>query len=337
MHRATKTFRRRVLDGCAVAGCLLLCLAFPEIVLSQEEIQREKVLVRAENPDPKTLPTLHVFQRPRNYPKDMRSMTLVASTFPNAPDFTCDSWCYESALEFTGATATSGGRLELRHRVLRYPHVVLVTTVTPEPGAVEFVARPELDRDAVGEVPDGLLLPNLCWQLIRAPAFASKPDPYPDFAKRCFIFTARGRTFLDKTERRNLPSRPEYESMNNPVWAQMYTAVWGRFPEIFPRWSSNFPATVWSEANSPDRYTTPVIGTVSRDGKHLAALGNGSAETMLQAFHDCLHNNPEWLPSAAPPAQRAWRLKMYVMENDSEALLMRVARDFPTLSPRASR
>ncbi|HSB15868.1 MAG TPA: hypothetical protein VLE22_15530 [Bryobacteraceae bacterium] len=256
-------------------------------------------------------------------------MTLVASTFPNVPDFTCDSWCYEIPVDFTGTAAISGGRIELRHRVLRYPQVILVTTVTPEPGAVEFVVRPELDKGATGEVPAGLLLPNLCWQLIRAPAFASKPEAYPEFAKRCFIFTEKGRTFLGKTTRRNLPNRPEYESMNNPVWAQMYTAVWSRFPSVLPRWSVNFPTTVWSEANSPDRYTAPVIGTVSRDGKYLAALGNGSAETMLQAFHDCLHNNPEWLPPAAPPAQQSWRLKIYVMENDPEALLKRVAKDFP--------
>jgi len=84
----------------------------------------------------------------------------------------------------------------------------------------------------------------------------------------------------------------------------------------------------WAEY-STDRYTVPVIGTVSRDGKHLAALANGSADSLCNAWHDCLHNNPKWTPAEAPPAEQQWRLKVYVMPNDPEALLARVARDFP--------
>ena len=51
--------------------------------------------------------------------------------------------------------------------------------------------------------------------------------------------------------------------------------------------------------------------------------------TMCQAWHDCVHNNPRWLPTDAPPEKRVWRLKIYVMENDPEALRRRVAKDFP--------
>ncbi len=91
----------------ALAGAL----SGTAVVGSGQEMPREEVLVRATNPDPKTLPTLYVFQRPRNYPKDMRRMTLVASTFPNVPNFNCDSWCYEIPVEFTKAKAIDGGRI----------------------------------------------------------------------------------------------------------------------------------------------------------------------------------------------------------------------------------
>ena len=41
-----------------------------------------------------------------------------------------------------------------------------------------------------------------------------------------------------------------------------------------------------------------------------------SADSIAQVWHDCLHNNPEWLPENAPVSDRRWRLGIYVMEND---------------------
>ena len=142
--------------------------------------------------------------------------------------------------------------------------------------------------------------------------------------KRCFIFTEKGRTFLDQTTRRKLlyrdpPTSPD-APQNNPPWVQMYVGVWRAVPEVKAPFWANY---------SPDRYTIPVIGVVSRDGKHLAALANGAADQMGQAWHDCLHNNPPWEPADALPAERRWRLKVYVMPNDPDALLARVLRDFP--------
>jgi len=253
-------------------------------------------------------------------------LTLVWASFPDVPGFTCDWWCYESAFDFLDFQKLEGGRLELRHRVRSQPHVLIVTTATPEAGAVEFVARAIVDhqRDPDGKLPETLPAPNMCWQLVRAEGFRSKPDPYPEFVKRCFIFTDKGRTFLHQTTRLKLlyrdPPMPADDPRNNPPWVQMYVGVWQAVPEVRkPNWANY----------SPDRYTIPVIGTVSRDGKHLAALANGSAGMMAQAWHDCLHNNSQWLPADAPTAQRRWRLKTYLMPNDPETLLARVAGDFP--------
>ena len=55
---------------------------------------------------------------------------------------------------------------------------------------------------------------------------------------------------------------------------------------------------------------------------------------MCQAWHDCMHNNPMWLPTTSPPEKRVWRLRIYVMENDPDALLTRVVKDFPNAVPR---
>jgi hypothetical protein len=42
-----------------------------------------------------------------------------------------------------------------------------------------------------------------------------------------------------------------------------------------------------------------------------------------------MHNNPLWLPVNTPPTQQEWRVRIYAMENEPDALLARVARDFP--------
>jgi hypothetical protein len=47
---------------------------------------------------------------------------------------------------------------------------------------------------------------------------------------------------------------------------------------------------------STDRYTVPIIGVVSRDGKYLAALANDSATSMAQAWHDAIQHVLHLLP-----------------------------------------
>lgn len=277
------------------------------------------LLVTAKNHKPKILPTLSVWQIPSTNPQE-GILHFVSGRFPNLPDFACDSWCYESALDFLGAEALSGGRVELRHRVREHPNVIIVTTVTPEPEAMEFIARPEIDKAQGGELPPDLLVPNLCWQLKRAPDFASKPDPYPDFVKRCFIFTDKGMTFLDHTTRNKIPVRAADDMRNNPPWVQMYVGTWQTVPHSGPK--------AWSDY-SPDQYTIPVMGAISRDGKYLAAIASESPDALTQAWHDCMHNNPHWSSSPEKETKRIWRVKIYAMPNDPQALLARVKKDFP--------
>jgi hypothetical protein len=264
---------------------------------------------------PEGCPTIRVVQEKlwgQYYP-------MVSTDFPNVPGFTCDSWCYEAEVEFLGARPLTEGAVEMRHRVKNQPGVLVVTTISPEPGAVTVEARMAVETDATvfPAAPVGL---NLCWQLRHAPAFASAPEPYPEFVKRCFIFTPEGRKFLRDLSRNPIPVQPPDHEYNNPPWVQMYAGTWQPIP---PRAEKG-----WADFSN-DRYTTTVIGTVSRDGKHLAAIANDSALNMSQAWHDCMHNNPQWLPADAPVADQRWRLKIYAMENDTDALLKRVGADFP--------
>ncbi len=270
--------------------------------------------VSAANPEPARLPTLGFWQRDK--------LTLVSASFPNVPDFNCDAWCYESSLDFISASPLEGGSMELRHRLREHPAVIYVTMVTPQAQAVEFNVQAVLDTRAfpAGKMPDNLPAPNLCWQLQRAPLFCSRPDPFPEFVKRCFLFTEKGRVFLDQTNRRRIPCRKPDDPYNNPPWVQMYMAAGQTIPTV--------NESSWSDY-STDQYVVPVVGTVSKDNKYLAAIANNSATTMAQAWHDCMHNNPNWIPVGAPRDQQQWRLKIYVMENNPDALLARVKADFP--------
>ncbi len=255
------------------------------------------------------------------------SGTFIWVHVPEIPGSVLDLWCYEHN-SILSRRSLEGGALELRHRSTENPNVLVLTTVTPEPGAVELVARVEVDqeRDPGGKLPDKMPELNLCVQPRRVyteGGFSNFPDPFPEFISRCFIFTDKGRTFLADTVRRPLPriaDQPK-DPRNNPPWLQVYGPVWEPVSE---------PSTgnTWYN-RSPDRFTIPILGVVTRDRKHLAALANDTSDSVCQAWAPCLHNNPNWTPKDAPPAQRRWRTKLYIMPNDPELLLKRVAEDMP--------
>ncbi len=253
---------------------------------------------------------------------------LVQLTFftEQGQEVTFEAWCYESTLALEGEPRRNRqGALVLWHRNRREPSMLIQTTVTPAPGRVAFVARAVVDRrrKPQGELGPGLPYLNLCFQQRRARGFRSSPDPYPRFVQRCFIFTRRGRTFLLDTRRRKIPGKPDDHPHNNPPWVQIYTPIWHR-PVNKPHWAGY----------SPDQYVAPVIGTVSRDGKYLVALANqghcAPDDGLCNAWHDCLHANPSWTPlDASRSEDKRWRLHVYFMRNDPDALLKRVYRDFP--------
>ena len=99
----------KIISGILKTSILIILsiVSLPYTSFAQTE-QEENVIVTASNPDKEILPTLGVWQRD--------DQILVSADFPNIPDFICDSWCYESALDFVSAGSPDGGRIELRHR-----------------------------------------------------------------------------------------------------------------------------------------------------------------------------------------------------------------------------
>jgi hypothetical protein len=286
-----------------VCGCSLAAAAEREVA--------EPVV--AEDPDPDRLPSLSVHKVEWT---PGRTMTMVRIKAPSIPDFECDVWCYESAIEPGEAEAGAHGSVTLRQHTTRENGHVIVTRVVPEEGAVSF----EVSAEVAGEA-DVRNLPgvNPCWQLRRAAGFSSAGAPYPEFVARCFLFTDDGCVTMDKTERFPDTRRPADDERNNPPWVQVYIPVWRPHP--------GQPEAFWG--NSTDRYLYPLLGCLSRDGKHLVAMGTDSNRSMGEGWHDCLHVNPTWGPFDPDTGRVACRFKLYLMENDPEALLKRFAADLP--------
>lgn len=162
------------------------------------EVKKTKVI--------KSRPKLSFRKEPH---KDHEFLTFVSANFSDVPGCTCEMWCYESELDFIDFRKLGEGKLELRHRVRNQPHVFIVTTAIPQPGAIELVAGLVLDphQNSKASLPNQIPGLNMCFQLRKAEGFCSQPDPYPDFVKRCFIFTDKGRTFLHNTNRRKILHR----------------------------------------------------------------------------------------------------------------------------------
>ena len=301
---------------------LLSALVFSLLAAGNSAADDRQILTAKSNPKPEALPTLGVWQE--HVKKKNQYYTNLSVRFPNVPDFTCDLWCFESpGIEFQSARELKEGRVELRHSWEGHDQEI-VTTATPYRGSVEIVSRLAPARnDAAGEPSEYPPL-NICWQLRRAPEFASEPDPYPEFVRRCFIFTDRGQTFLLDTVRRPIPVKPITHKRNNPPWVQMYA------PHAAPAELRSGPSG-WADYSS-DRFTVPVIGAISRDRKYLTAMASGSQAMVCQAWHDCMHNNARWLP-AADGSGKEWRVRIYAMENDPAALLAQFHSDFPTVQP----
>jgi hypothetical protein len=211
------------------------------------------------------------------------------------------------------------------HRTLLH-----VTTITGEPGAVDVLARLELDltTDARAlKLPEKIGIPNMCVGFAKGtnfvgggslPGNSESPENYANWISRCFIFTDKGLTFLDKTNRPKTNEVPENDIRNTPgAWSMHYIGVWQK------------PGPQWWPNTSADRYVIPVVGAVSNDRKYLTALVSATSTYVAQAWHTCLHQAPQWEPADAPLLKRTWRTRLYAMENNPEALLERVKKDFP--------
>jgi len=236
------------------------------------------------------------------------------------------AWCYEnSTLKLPGHKLLKGGIMQLRHECVR-TNMTLVTLAVPKSGLVEFYSWLEPDGRTVQS--SGRARPrgfgNMCFQVRRAPDFAEedKQKNYPEFVKRCFIFTKEGCTFLHNTARTPLVTRK-----NDPIRSHAHNTPFCWVQRYSPR---PMPEDVRLRSHwSTDLFTKPVIGIVSKDGKYLVALAKKRSDRMSQMWHHCLHN-ADWHGIAVddPRTDRVYRRNIYFMKNDPDALLQRVESDF---------
>jgi hypothetical protein len=289
---------------------------------------------------------IHLRWRIRNTELDgvVKAVNSNSSVFPTlsfreSPPMVCAEfegiqghvglWCYESPVELVSAVADKKDQLVLRHKIRKHPNVLLVTTVKAEPEAIELVVRPQLISKDKKPMPEAWEPLNMCFTMINSPDFANLiGEPYQKFADRCFVFTEKDMTFLNRTARNPLQMYEPNHPCNNPPWTQSYFV--GEKAEK-PGWKNN-----GSQGVSNDLASVPLLGVVSRDGKHLAAVANDTAEVIHQAWLDCMHANPAWRPAGAIFEKQTCRVKVYVMKNDPQALLKRFAKDFPKAMGTAS-
>jgi len=312
---------------CIIALALFILPVLPCYAAALPTMHDKGVIAVSINPDPDVYPSLNAWLH-------SRKVAFITGTFPEVPGLIFDVCAYEAGggsiiPDLIGVSVPGDNTIVTRHSIRENPGLIHVTTFTAEPGAVDVVAHLELDPEIDPDkavLPKEVGYPNMCWALQRSTNFVGGGDPinpetvenYPDWISRCFLFTDKKVSFLDKLDRPKTNEVPEDDFRNMPGgWSMHYIGVWQK------------PGPQWWPNTSADRYNLPLVGAVSRDGKYLTALVCKSSTYVAQAWHTCLHHGQQWEPADAPLLERTWRMKLYAMENNPDALLVRVKKDFP--------
>jgi len=129
-----------------------------------------------------------------------------------------------------------------------------------------------------------------------------------EYFRKCFIFTDRGLTRLNETNR---TEEAIYRG------GQVYVPAGINRNDVNPR------------PLSPDVPANKLIGCFSADGKALLATAWTDVQELFQGVIVCIHADPR--VGGLGPAQRKkiWG-KLYIIPNDTDELLRRYRRDFET-------
>ena len=128
-----------------------------------------------------------------------------------------------------------------------------------------------------------------------------------NYISRSFIFTQRGLTTLDKTQRRQ-------EALYRG--GQVYVPEGISLSNVNPR------------PICQDQPVNGLIGCFSADGKQLLATASSSTHELFEGVFVCLHSDPH-VGGLAPGETKEIRAKIYMMKNDPQELLLRYRQDFP--------
>jgi hypothetical protein len=129
-----------------------------------------------------------------------------------------------------------------------------------------------------------------------------------NYTARSFIFTERGLTTLDKTDR-----RPETEARYHG--GQVYVPKGINTNDVNPR------------PLSRDYPTNGLIGCFSADGKYLLAVASDNTHELFEGVYVCLHSDPH-VGGLKPGRWLTGGSRIYFMSNDIPALLKRYQTDF---------
>ena len=241
--------------------------------------------------------------------------TYVTIRYDAIPGLVLNIWCYELGPGEPISHEQQGKAVVLAHKL---GEAKLLSRFEPCPDGVDIgvkVTAP--DAKAVRAVRSL----NPCCLFQNSPAFKGTEDYVGDFVARCFVFLDGGMTSLKDTKRlpSTLPGGDPRAKLPQP-WIQEYIPAWRKHPgsggEI--------------RATSTDRPVYPIIGVISCDGKHLAAIAWPDTKGLGQVWHHCFHPRPDLNASFNPATGEIYsRGKIYLMENDKQRLLERFKHDFP--------
>jgi|ERR1043166_4656929 hypothetical protein len=127
-----------------------------------------------------------------------------------------------------------------------------------------------------------------------------------DYIGRSFIFTERGLTTMDQTRRRE-------EALYRG--GQVYVPANINLEDVNPR------------PISPEQPSNGLIGCFSFDDQWLLATAWDHTHELFQGVYVCLHSDPH-IGGLAPGQTKKVRGKLYLLKNDTAALLQRYRRDF---------
>jgi len=127
-----------------------------------------------------------------------------------------------------------------------------------------------------------------------------------DYISRCFIFTKKGLTTLDKTNRTH---NGYYKG------GQTYVPRGINPNDVNPRPISN------------DQPINGLIGCFSDDNKYLMATAWDHYQELFQGIFVCIHSDPR-VGGLQPGEVKKLKGKIYVIENNPATLLARYKQDF---------
>jgi len=238
--------------------------------------------------------------------KDM--LSVISSEIPGGR---IDTWYLEACCR-SGSTRREWGLTTIPHTTEKLPgstdrRVLLRTrveggielhhTITAGEGVVDF------DVEAVNRGPEHV---DIVWvqPCTRVGAFTGGDQE--SYIARSFIFLDGRQTFLTETRR-----------TEDAIYrgGQVYVPPGIDREDVNPR------------PLSPDVPSNGLIGCVSADGRMLLAVAWEPYQELFQGVIVCLHSDFR-LGGLAPGETRRARGRMYIMENDTDALLEVYERDF---------